>query len=111
MDGPNILRLEVQAALKKMKRHKAAGPDEIVTEMITSLEEYGVSKVTDIINEIYDTGEIPEDLCRPFFIALSKKPVTVECELHRMISLMRHIMKFILRIIMKRVHGRIRPEI
>ena len=29
-----------------MKRHKAAGPDEIVTKMITSLEENGVRKVT-----------------------------------------------------------------
>ena len=40
--------------------------------MITSLEEYGVSKVTDIINEIYDTGEIQEDLYRSIFIALPK---------------------------------------
>ena len=41
-----------------MKRHKAASPDEIVTEMITYLEEFGVSKVTDIMKGIYDTGEI-----------------------------------------------------
>ena len=55
--------------------------------MITSLEEYGVSKVTDIINEIQDTGEILEDLCRSIFIALPKKPGVVECELCRTISL------------------------
>ena len=79
--------------------------------MITSLEENGFSKVTDIINEIYDTGEIPEDLCRSIFIALPKKPGAVECELHRTISLMSHITKLILRIIMERVHSRIRPEI
>ena len=87
-----------------MQRHKAAGPDEIVTEMLTSLEEYGVSNVTDSINEIYDTGEIPEDLCRPIFIALPKKPVEVDCELHRTISLMNHIIKLIWRIIIERVH-------
>ena len=96
--------------MKKIKRQKAVGPDEIVTEMITSLEEYGVSKVTDIINEIYDTGEIPEDLCRSIFIALPKKPGTVECELHRTISLRSHIINLILRIIMERVHSQIRPE-
>ena len=56
MDGPKILRSEVQAALKKKKRHKAAGPDEIVREMITSLEDCGDSKVPDIINEICDTN-------------------------------------------------------
>ena len=63
MDGPKILRSDIQEALKKMKRHKAARPDEIVTELITSLEEYGVNKVVDTINEIYDTGEISENLC------------------------------------------------
>ena len=60
MDSQKILRSKVQAALKKMKRHKTAGTDEIATEMITSLEEYGVRKVTDIFNEIYDTSEIPK---------------------------------------------------
>ena len=63
------------------------------------------------MNEIYDTGEIPEDLCRSIFIALHKKPGEVECELHRTISLMIHITKLILRIIMERVCSRIRPEI
>ena len=111
MGGPMILRSEIQAALKKMKRHKAAGPDEIVTEMITSLGEYGVSKVTDIINEIYDTGEIAENLCRSIFIALPKKPRAIECVLYRTISLMSHIIKLNLRIIMEKPCIWIRPEI
>ena len=111
MVGPKIIGSEAQTAIKKMKRDKTAGPDEIVTEMITSLEEYGVSKVTDIINEIYDTGEIPEDLCRSIFRTLLKKPGAVECELHRTISLMSHITKLILRIIMERVCSRIISEI
>ena len=109
--GQQILRSEVQAALEKIKRYKAVGPDDIVTEMITSFEEYWVNKVTDIINEIHDTGEIPEDLCRSIFIALPRKPGPVECELHRTISLMSHIIKFILRNIMERAYSRIRPEI
>ena len=111
MVGPKIIGSETQTAIKKMKRHKTAGPDEIVTKMITSLEEYGVSKVTDIINEIYDTGEIPEDLCRSTFIALPKKLGAVECELHSTFSLISHIIKLILRIIMERACSRIRQEI
>ena len=67
--------------------------------------------MTDIINEIYDTGEIPEDLCRSIFIAPPKKPEAVECELHRTISLMSHSTKLILRIIMEKVCSRIRSEI
>ena len=111
MDSPKILRSELYTKLKKIKRHKATGPDEIVTEMLTSLEEYGVSKVTDIINEIYDTGEITEDLCSSISIGLPKKPGAVECELNRTISMMSHIIKLILRIIMEKACSRIRLEI
>ena len=74
-----------------MYTHKATGQDEIVTEMITSLEEYGDKKVTDIINKNYDAGEILEYLCRSVFIGLPKKPGTVECELNKTISLMIHM--------------------
>ena len=111
MDGPKIQRSGVHAALKMMKRHKAAGPVKNVTEMITSLEEYWVGKVTDITNKIYDTGEIAEDLCWSIFIALPKKPGAVECELDRTISLLSHITKPILRITMETVCSRIQLEI
>jgi len=33
-----------------MRRNKAVGPDGIVAEMLEALEEYGVEKLTDIIN-------------------------------------------------------------
>ena len=111
MDGPKILKSEVESSLRKLKRNKAAGPDEVVTEMMIALEDYGIDKLTDIVNEIYDTGVIPEDLSRSIFIALPKKPGATECELHRTISLMSHMTKLILRIIMMRARSRIRPEI
>ena len=111
MDGPKILKSEVESSLHKLKRNKAAGPDEVVTEMMLALEDYGIDKLTDIVNGIYDTGVIPEDLSRSIFIALPKKPGATECELHRTISLMSHMTKLILRIIMMRARSRIRPEI
>ena len=51
------------------------------------------------------TCKIPQDLSKSIFIALPKKPGTLECELHRTISLMSHITKVILRVIM------MKPEI
>ncbi len=111
LDGPQILKEEVKLALSKMKKNKAAGPDDIVVEMLTSLEEFGIEKLTEIVNEIYDSGEIPEDLSKSIFIALPKKPGAVDCELHRTISLMSHIIKIILRIIMVRARKRTKPEI
>ncbi len=111
MDGPKILKSEVQATVNKMKKNKAAGPDEIVTEMITALEDFGTEKLTDVINEVYNSGDIPEDLSKSIFIALPKKPGATEYELHRTISLMSHIIKIILRIIMMRARSKTKAEI
>ncbi|GFS20164.1 LINE-1 retrotransposable element ORF2 protein [Elysia marginata] len=88
--GPPIIKDEVRAAIRKMKAGKATGPDGVAVEMIEALEEYGVEKLTSLLNEIYDTGEIPTDISRSVFIALPKKPGATECELHRTISLMSH---------------------
>ena len=99
------------AALAKSKRNKAAGPDGIVTEMLTALDDFGIKKITELINEIYNSGEIPEELSRSIFIALPKKPGANECGLHRTISLMSHITKLLIRILMNRARSRIRPEI
>ena len=67
--------------------------------------------MTEKCNEIYDSGEIQDDLCQLVCIALQKKPGAVECELYRTISLMSHVIKILLRIIMARACSRIRPEI
>ncbi|GFN95634.1 endonuclease-reverse transcriptase [Plakobranchus ocellatus] len=78
---------------------------------IEALEDFGIGKVTHLLNEIYDTGQIPTDLSKSIFIALPKKPGATECELHRTISLMSHITKILLKIIMLRIRNKIKPEI
>lgn len=55
-----------------MKRNKAAGPDEILIEMMKTLGYIFAAKSVDVINGIYDSGEIPEGLCRSILIELSK---------------------------------------
>ncbi|CAF1635495.1 unnamed protein product, partial [Adineta ricciae] len=94
-----------------MKTNKATGPDGISIEMIHCLDELGVKVMTKLINKIYDTGEIPEDLTKSIFIALPKKPGATECELHRTISLMSHTTKVLLKILMMRMKNKITPEI
>ncbi|GFO32443.1 hypothetical protein PoB_005894800 [Plakobranchus ocellatus] len=109
--GPLIMKEEVETAIKKMKHGKATGPDNISVELIEALEDFGIGKVTHLLNEIYDTGPIPTDLSKSIFIALPKKPRATECELHRTISLMSHITKKLLKIIMLRIRNKIKPEI
>ena len=71
-----------------MRRNKSPDPDGVVIEMIDALEEYGVEKLTDVINKNYEVGQFPEDLVQSIFIALPRKPGAVDCEQHRTISLM-----------------------
>ena len=102
---------EVRAAIQNMKGGKATGPDNIAIEQIEAPEEFGISKITILFNEIYDTGHIPKDMLKSVFIALPKKAGATECELHRTISLMSHVTETLLRIVMMRVRNKIRPEI
>jgi hypothetical protein len=110
-EGPPILKDEVRNAIKQMKTGKAVGPDQISMEAIVALEEFGVDIVTNFLNEIYKTGNIPKEMSQSIFIALPKKPGAIDCEMHRTISLMSHMTKLLLRILMKRTRNKIRPEI
>ena len=110
-EGPPRMKDDVRKAVKLMKKRKTAGPDKITVEMIESLDEFGMDMLTDFLNAIYDSGEMPSDLSKSIFIALPKKPGATECESHRTISLMNHITKILLTIMMARTRNKITPEI
>ena len=111
MQGSRILKAEIEKATNCMKNNKATGPNEIAVEQIKGLEEFGIEKLTLILNEIYDSGEIPEDLSKSIFIALAKKPGAIECELHRTISLMSYTTKLFLHVLMNRARNKLKSEI
>ena len=73
IEGPRILTSDVSAAIARTKRNKTAGPDEVLVEMIEALNDFGIDTMTELINEIYDNGMIPEDQGKSIFIALPKK--------------------------------------
>ena len=63
---------EVRQAIKSMKSYKTTGPDGIFVEMIQSLDELGVDAITNLVNKIYDTGKILEDLTKSICIVILK---------------------------------------
>ena len=109
--GPPILKYEMIAATKKIKNGKTTGPDSMSVELIEALGDFGLAEVTELLTDIYDTGHIPSDMLKSVFIALPKKAGATDCELHRTISLMSHVTKILLHIIMMRVRNEIKPEI
>ena len=73
--GPPILKEEVHKALKNSQLGKAPGDDgTVTTEMLKTLEDFGVDKLTDLYNDIYSTGIFPDELLMSVFITLPKEP-------------------------------------
>ena len=56
-----------------MKRGKAPGPDQVNVEMLDGAGEIGLEKLTELINKVYNTGNIPGDLLKSIFLAIPKK--------------------------------------
>ena len=79
--------------------------------MLKALGDTCVNILYTMVNKIYDSGEIPIDMLKFVFIALPKKPNTLDCDQHRTISLMSHTLKLLLKIVLERCRSKIRPEI
>ena len=102
MTGQQITKEEIRHAMKKMKKGKAVGNDKIAFEMLEALGDFGLEKITEIANHVYDSEDVPNEMLESIFIALPKKSGTVDCKTHRTISLMSHVTKIVLRVMLSR---------
>jgi len=68
--GPceKITIAEVQAAIKKMKSSKAAGPSGVVPDLLMAAGDAGAIWVTDVCNSVVIDGKIPEDWCKSLMV-------------------------------------------
>lgn len=91
-----------------MKRGKAAGSDGGAIEMLRAVGDMAEEKITEIANKVNQSGQITGQMCKSVFIAIPKVSLTFDCEKHRIISIMSQISKIILKVILKRIRGKIR---
>ena len=95
---------EVRSALAGSKSGKAAGPSEVVVEMLEASGEAGLQWVTDICNEVVRIGKIPDDWRKSWMVTNYKgKGDALECGCYRGIKLLGQVMKVFERVIEKRV--------
>ena len=106
-----ITRTETEYALKGMPMRKAPGTDDITTEMLVAAGGREVTGITTLANMMYSEGRFPEQMYKSIFITIPKVKGTDKCEKHRTISLMSHVTKLVLRVIMNRIRGRTLSEI
>jgi len=111
LGGPTIMNIEVETALNSMKTGKACGIDNISTEMLKALSDFGVYTLTEFCNRMYETAYIPEELKTSVFILLPKKSKALECSDYRTISLMCHMLKLLLTVILRRIREKLDAQV
>ena len=55
------------------------------------------------ISRIYETGVVPDEMLKSVIVTLPKKPIATECVNFRTTSLMSHVLKLLLRIMVQRI--------
>ena len=82
----------------------------IAAEMLNTLDDGPIEKVTQLCNEIYNTGYGPKYLKESIFIPIPKKPKAIRCQEYRTLSRMSQVTKILLKIVMDRMKTKIEAE-
>ena len=102
------ISVEVRAGLKKMKKGKAQGPDDIPVEVWIALGNKGVEFLVNFFNRLLQGEKMPDEWRRSMLVPLYKgKGDIKECENYWGIKLMSHSMILWERVI----EARIRKEV
>ena len=102
-DDYPILREEVEAAVKSLKKGKSAGIDNIPAELVQAGGEALITTLTTICNKIWQTGKWPTPWTQSLIITLPKKGNLQMCQNYRTISLISHPSKVMLKILLNRL--------
>ena len=102
-DSYPILREEVEAAVKSLRKGKSAGVDNIPSELVQAGGEVMIDMLLIICNKIWQTGEWPTPWTQSLIITLPKKGNLQLCQNCRTISLISHPSKGMLRILLNRL--------
>ena len=102
-DDYTILREEVEAAVKSLKKGKSAGIDNIPAELVQAGGEALITTLTTICNKIRQRGEWPTPWTQSLIITFPKKGNLQMCQNYRTISLINHPSKVMLKILLNRL--------
>ncbi|XP_026330497.1 uncharacterized protein LOC113237994 [Hyposmocoma kahamanoa] len=103
-NGPAILKEEFMKALKGIQNGKAAGDDKIHIEMIKYSDcDLLIDETFNLIQEMYMTGQIPNDFQITKTVTLPKKLNTLKYEEHTTLGIISHSSKILLKIIQIRI--------
>ena len=61
----------------------------------------GITALTEHLNKIYTTGDLPQDFIKTVFVPIPKLTKAMECNEYRTISLISHAAEILLKVITK----------
>ena len=100
---PDILECEVKWALENITTNKASGGDGILVELFQILKDNAVKVLHSICQQIWKTQQWPQDWKRAVFIPIPKKGNAKQCSNYRIIALISHATKVMLKILQARL--------
>ena len=100
---PNILECEVKWALGRIAMNKASRGNEIPAELFKIVKEDAVKVLHSICQQIWKTQQWPQDWKRSVFIPIPKKDNAKECSNYRIIVLISHASKVMIKILQVRL--------
>jgi len=95
-EEPEVLEAEIAQAIKKLRREKAVGVDEVPAEALKAGRVTVIKTLKNIIGEIWRTGKWPEQWVVAELVPLPKVPGTQDCTKYRTVSLISHASKVLL---------------
>ena len=98
-DNHHILCKDVEAAVQSLKKGKSAGVKNIPAELLQARGEDVIMALTTICNKIWQTVEWPTSWTQSSDVTLLKESNLHQCLNYRMISLISHPSKVMLKII------------
>ena len=103
-----VSREEVKNALRRMKKGKAVGSDELPVEVWKCMGEMGIKFLTRLFKRLLVGEQVPEEWRRSVLIPIYKNKGDAQCcENYRGIKLMSHTMQVWERIIETRLRDRV----
>lgn len=73
IDCSEITEEDIRRSIRKLKRNKAAGPDNIKPEIIKESENISVSLLHTLFNTIWEEEKVPEQQKEEIIVKLPKK--------------------------------------
>ena len=110
-DEDEILLSEVENAINKLKNNKSPGIDDIPAELIRAGGPQIAKEIHVICNKIWKEGRWPTDWSRSILVMLPKKGCLRECTNYRSISLISHMCKIMLNVLLERMKGALEAQL